>query len=178
LCNACVILVMHEASLDGLTLLFYDDVGKVSTHCSWCSGVCIQRCNGWASLDFFFFPLPRVLCSTFQKLYVLCQFVFVSILIIVLLIVICFIFNFFWSWFYFSISSLNIKFNLIFISNSILILLIVIFLFYYIFNFIPHYLIFYLIFKLNLVFILLLPFFFFNLFCFLISSLIIIFHLI
>ena len=132
MCNACVILVMHEASLDGLTLLFYDDVGKVSTHCSWCSGVCIQRCNGWASLDFFFFPLPRVLCSTFQKLYVLCQFVFVSILIIVLLIVICFIFNFFWSWFYFSISSLNIKFNLIFISNSILILLIVIFLFFFI----------------------------------------------
>jgi hypothetical protein len=109
---------------------FYDDVGKVSTQCSWCSGVCTRRCNGWASLDFFFFPLPRVLCSPLQKLYVLCQFVFVSILILVLLIVICFIFKSFWNWFYFSISSLNIKFNLIFISNSILIFLIVIFLFF------------------------------------------------
>jgi len=53
LCNACILLVMHEASLDGLTLLSMMMLEALLF--LMCSGMYIRRCSGWASLDFFLF---------------------------------------------------------------------------------------------------------------------------
>jgi pilus assembly protein TadC len=80
----------------------------------------------------FSLSLSQISHQSFQKLNILCQFIFVLILILILLITICFAFNA--QLIIFSISFLNILFYLIFLSHLIPI---IIFLIYFIFQFSP-----------------------------------------